>query len=153
MTLAVPTQYTRILLDGVARMLAAGGVGSYDGPDTVFAVTDTAIIFAGMDFEGAPQKQVIVRVYNDVPGDLAANQVQVQVLSRVAATPLDASDAVDLIRAALHNKRHLVFGATDTNFGVHIGLMRQTSHADLGPGANGLVEHTQNFLLVGNRFQ
>lgn len=153
MTGALPTQYTRTLLDGLATLLAAAGVGKYEGPATVFGPDDTAIVFAGMTFEGAPTKQVILRVYNDLPGDLAVNQTQLQVLSRVATTPLEALDTTDLIRTALHDKAHVVFGADADNFGVHIDLIRQTSHADLGPNGEGLFEHTQNFLLTGNRYQ
>ncbi|GAA4176587.1 minor capsid protein [Gryllotalpicola koreensis] len=153
MTLANPDTYTSTLLDGLARMLAAAGVGRYEGRDTVFQPDDVAILFTGAASELFPTKQVILRVYNDLPGDLAANQVQVQVLSRVSSDPLAADDVTDLIRGALHNKRDLVFGADADSFGVHIGWVRLTSHADLGPDGNGLFEHTQNFLLTGNRYQ
>lgn len=146
-----PSRYLRLITTGTAQLLADAGCGVYS-PDSVYQATDRAIVLAEYDFDGAPAEQIIVTVYAETPGDLALNEVRVQVRSRVTRDPLEALDVVDRIRDALHDKAHVVFPDAGT-FGVHVDRVRQLSHAYLGVNQHGQHEHTQNFRLTGNRYQ
>lgn len=138
--------YTVSVLEGMAQDLASAGAGEYRGPDGVFGDNEDvrAIVFAVMP--PAPSEAIVLTAYDDQPGQVAVNEVFVQVRSRVGSNPFDGSDLTDLIRDTFHRRTGVVYGTARFN------LILQESFAYLGPDANGRLEYTQNFKLTGNRY-
>ena len=138
------TSYGPAILDGMCRMLAAAGIGFYQGPDVAIPSGEVGIVPSALP--SSPQRAISVTRYLDVPGDIAQNTTRVQVRSRVSQNPFDAEAVCDQIRSTFHGKTHVQLG--DYRF----DRIRLFSHGPLGPDQNGFYEFSQNFDLHGNRY-
>lgn len=138
--------YTTDVLEGIAIDLDAAGAGVYRGPDGEFTADEAvrAIIFS--DMPEFPDEIIAITRFGDLPGDLAVNEVHIQIRSRVRGR-LAGEELVDLIRDTFHNRVNVQYGVARFN------RIKQDSFGPLGNDGNDRFEYSQNFALTGNRYR
>lgn len=135
--------YEASLLDGLASLLDANGIGTYlpDGypPDS----TGTAIVFAVTPAQ--PANVITLTKYLDLPGPLGSATTMVQIRTRTAGSPFAAADVTDRLRDLLHRRAHFTLG------NARIDLCQMESFATLGVDENGRHLRSMNFAFRGLR--
>ncbi|WP_439676000.1 minor capsid protein [Embleya sp. MST-111070] len=129
--------YTRDLLDGLARLLAAAGVATYR-PDGVYTPGETAITIGNA--APAPDRLLVLAAYpiTDDPW-LTDTVTGVQVRARAGPDPRDVEQLADDAYDVLHGAGPLLLGA------VRVQLITRASGAQIGADASGRMERTDNY--------
>ncbi|WP_053913661.1 minor capsid protein [Streptomyces sp. TP-A0875] len=135
--------YTSDLLDGVARLLAEAGVGTYR-PDGVYGPDDTAITIATVP--PTPDRVICLTDYPvEDSAALTDTITGVQVRTRAGPDPREVADLDDAAHDVLQGSGPHPWGD------AYVSLIYRTSAAPLGPDANGRHERTANYYARGNR--
>jgi hypothetical protein len=130
--------WTRDLIDGMARHLAAAGVGVYResgiyGTNEV-AITDTSLPLV--------DRAVTLTAYDTADSDRVPDvTVMVQVRTRGRDDPREVADLDDAVYEALHGLRTRHWGTAT------VLLIRRDSAAVLGPDSQGRHERTSNYIV------
>ncbi|QCX77671.1 hypothetical protein C9F11_20180 [Streptomyces sp. YIM 121038] len=131
------------VVDGLARLLAAQGVGTYR-PDGIYAAGETAITDTVMP--EAPDRAIVLTAYPvDESAALTDTVLAVQVRTRAGPDPREVAALDDDVFAVLHASGRHTFGS------ARISLVWRFSSGSLGADANGRHEHTSNYRLRANR--
>ncbi|MDV9190765.1 minor capsid protein [Streptomyces sp. SR27] len=135
--------YTVDLLDGLARLLAAAGVGVYR-PDGVYTAGETAITIAALP--PAPDRCICLAAYpvTDSPV-LTDTTTGIQVRTRAGADPREVDALDDQVHELLHGSGPHRFGA------VPVQLVYRLSAAPIGTDTSGRWERTANFHVRAHR--
>ncbi|MFB7900207.1 minor capsid protein [Streptomyces xiamenensis] len=135
--------YTSDLLDGVARLLDAEGVGAYR-PDGIYTAGDTAIVIA--DMPPAPDRVICLSAYpvEDSPA-LTDTVTGVQVRTRAGPDPRAVADLDDQALDVLNGSGPHHFGA------ARVQLIYRQSAADIGADQLGRRERSSNYYAHANR--
>ncbi|MGW3511178.1 minor capsid protein [Streptomyces sp. NPDC000994] len=135
--------YTSDLLDGIARHLAAAGVGTYR-PDGVYGPDETAITIATVP--PTPDRIICLTDYPvEDSAALTDTTTGVQVRTRAGTDPREVADLDD----AAHN---VLQGTGPHPWGdAHVSLVYRASATPLGQDANGRHERTANYYCRANR--
>jgi len=131
------------LMDGVAGLLAAAGLGTFP-VDDIATVPDPITLRKA---PAAPDRLITVSHYPITGGGWTTDTEEgIQVRCRTPGEDLRATDELaDAIRAALDGHEHAQMGAT------HVSLIAWQSGASLGQDDAERWEHTQNFHLITAR--
>ncbi|MEU5343005.1 minor capsid protein [Streptomyces sp. NPDC050597] len=131
--------FTRDLVDGLAQLLAANGVGAYR-PDGVYAAGETAITDTALP--PSPDRAVVLTAYMpEESPNLADCTVMVQVRTRAGPDPREVADLDDAAHTVLHASGRHTFGS------VRVQFIRRISAAVLGPDGQGRHERTSNYRI------
>lgn len=130
------TGYTTQLLTGIATLLDAEGVGTYDEA-AVITDPDTGIFRASMPAE--PNRAIALNAYPVEDSDLTVAVTGVQIRMRAGRDPGAVDDLADEVWAVLHNRQHY-----DVS-GVHVEISWRQSQAWIGKDDHGRMELTSNF--------
>ncbi|MFD7508121.1 minor capsid protein [Streptomyces sp. NPDC059853] len=135
--------YTSDLLDGVARLLDAEGVGTYR-PDGIYAAVDTAIVIADMPPD--PDRVICLSAYpvEDSPA-LTDTVTGVQVRTRASTDPRAVVDLDDQALDVLGGSGPHAWGA------ARVQLIYRQSAADIGADQLGRRERASNFYALAHR--
>ncbi|MFD9069489.1 minor capsid protein [Streptomyces lasiicapitis] len=131
------------VVDGLARLLAEHGVGTYR-PDGFYAEGETAITDTVMP-EG-PDRVICLTAYPVTESAALTDTVlAVQVRTRAGPDPREVAALDEAVFAALHASGRHTFGT------ARISLVWRFSAGSLGADANGRQERTSNYRLRANR--
>ncbi|MFC8495333.1 minor capsid protein [Streptomyces sp. NPDC057235] len=135
--------YTVDLLDGLARLLAAGGAGVYR-PDGAYMAGETAITIAALP--PAPDRVVCLSAYpvTDSPV-LTDTTTGIQVRTRAGPDPREVDALDDHVHELLHGSGPHRFGA------VPVQLVYRVSAAPIGTDASGRWERSANYYARAHR--
>ncbi|MFS0695130.1 minor capsid protein [Streptomyces nitrosporeus] len=130
--------YTTNLVEGLADLLAASGLGTYGPPDEPYPATGTAIVLYVMP--AAPDAVICLTPYpiEDTGGADVVTAVQVR-MRAPGADPRAVTDMADAVRDVLHGREHYRCR------GVPVALSWRQSQAWLGPDATRRHEITANY--------
>jgi hypothetical protein len=131
---------TRDLLNGLAGMITAAGIGVLN-TNGVYAANDTGLIMLVMP--ASPDRVIVLNAVSQ--GDditMPLGQVMVQVRVRgLPNNPLDALDLSDSIFAILHGTKDLTFGS------VHVIQMNRRVNVPMGQDAAKRSEFVDQYYL------
>jgi hypothetical protein len=131
---------TRDLLNGLAGMVVAGGLGVFN-PNGIYAASDTGIIMLIMP--ASPDRVIVLNAVSQ--GDnitMPLGQVMVQVRVRgLPNNPLDALDLSDSLFGILHGTRDLTFGS------VHVIQMNRKVNVPMGQDSAKRTEIVDQYYL------
>lgn len=134
--------YSTDLVEGLAELLAAGGLGVYR-PEALYDPAETGIVLAVMPPD--PDRAICLTDYpvedTDQPDAITAIQIRMRAGPDPRAVSALADDVFDL----LHNRRHYRVR------GIHIALSWRNSQAWIGQDAHGRMEIAANFYLRTTR--
>ncbi|MFD7072314.1 minor capsid protein [Streptomyces sp. NPDC059913] len=135
--------YTVDLLDGLARLLAAAGLGVYR-PDGAYVAGETAITIASLP--PAPERVICLSAYpvTDSPV-LTDTTTGVQVRTRAGPDPREVDALDDQVHELLHGSGPHRFGA------VPVQLVFRVSAAPIGTDASGRWERSANYQVRAHR--
>jgi hypothetical protein len=135
--------YTVDLLDGLARLLDAAGLGTYR-PDGTYGPGETAITIAAAP--PAPDRAIVLAAYpvTDSP-QLTDTTTGVQVRTRAGADPREVDALDDAVFDVLHGGGPYLFGA------VRVQLLYRVSAAPIGADAAGRMERSANYYARAHR--
>lgn len=130
--------WTTDLIDGMARHLAAAGVGVYRDSGVYeaeeVAITDTALPLV--------DRAVVLTAYDTQDSDRVPDvTVMVQVRCRGRQDPRECAALDDAVYEALHGLLTQHWGAAT------VLLIRRDSAAVLGPDSQGRHERTSNYIV------
>ncbi|MFI0739344.1 minor capsid protein [Streptomyces sp. NPDC021100] len=135
--------YTADLLDGLARLLAAAGVGTYR-PDGVYAAGETAITIASLP--PAPNRCICLSAYPVADSPVLTDVTTgVQVRTRGGADPREADALDDWVLDVLHGAGPLLLGA------ARVQLITRTSGAPIGADSSGRMERASTYYVRAHR--
>ncbi|MDT0346759.1 minor capsid protein [Streptomyces litchfieldiae] len=136
-------RYSVDLLDGLARLLDAAGVGTYR-PASVYTAGETAITIAAAPPE--PERVIVLTAYPVAESPaLTDTTTGVQVRTRAGTDPRDVEALDEAVFDVLHAAGPFTFGT------ARVQLIYRTSGALLGPDANGRMERTANYYARAHR--
>jgi hypothetical protein len=138
----VVSGYTSSLLDGLAALLAAEGVGVFR-PDAVIDEQETGI-FRGV-MPAAPDTALGLTAYPVEDTHLTDTTTGVQIRMRAGRDPDAVDDLADAVWTVLHGREHYDAG------GVHVELSWRQSQAWIGQDEHGRMELTSNYYLRTTR--
>ncbi|WKX70049.1 minor capsid protein [Streptomyces sp. XD-27] len=135
--------YTVDLLDGLARLLDAHGVGIYR-PDGVYAAGETAITIAATP--PAPDRVICLSAYpvTDSPA-LTDTTTGIQVRTRAGTDPREVDLLDDAVFDVLHATGPHLFGT------VRVQLIYRVSAAPIGADSVGRMERSANYYARAHR--
>lgn len=135
--------YTRVLVDGLARLLAESGVGIYR-PDGTYPEGETAITVAALP--PAPDRLICLSAYPvlDSPA-LTDTTTGIQVRTRAGTDPREVDDLDDAVLDVLHASGPHRFGD------VPVQLLYRVSASPIGADASGRWERTANYYARAHR--
>ncbi|MEU3710488.1 minor capsid protein [Streptomyces catenulae] len=135
--------YTVDLLDGLARLLDAAGVGCYR-PDGVYIAGETAITIAATP--PVPDRVICLSAYPvlDSPA-LTDTTTGIQVRTRAGADPREVDALDDAVFDALHASGPFLFGS------VRVQLISRASASPIGADTSGRMERSANYHLRAHR--
>jgi len=130
-------------VDGLARRLAAAGVGAYR-PTGVYTKGETAITDTVMP--DAPDRAIVLTAY-DTSDDPALTDctVNVQIRTRAGTDPRQVAALDEDAFTVLHGLRDAQFGSARLNH------MKRDNSASMGRDANGRFERTSNYTVAAQR--
>ncbi|OAR21908.1 hypothetical protein A8W25_28130 [Streptomyces sp. ERV7] len=135
--------YTVDLLDGLARLLAEQGLGTYR-PDGLYAPDETAITIAATP--PAPDRLICLAAYPVAESSLLTDTTTgIQVRTRASADPREVDALDDQLFALLHGAGPFRFGA------VPVQLLYRVSAAPIGADSSGRWERTANYYARAHR--
>jgi hypothetical protein len=135
--------YTVDLLDGLARLLAEQGLGTFR-PDGLYAPDETAITIAATP--PAPDRVICLSAYPVTESSrLTDTTTGIQVRTRAGSDPREADALDDEVFALLHGAGPFTWGA------VPVQLLYRVSGAPIGADASGRWERTSNYHARGHR--
>ncbi|MFC5720371.1 minor capsid protein [Streptomyces gamaensis] len=135
--------YTVDLLDGLARMLDAVGVGTYR-PDGMYVEGETAITIAAMP--PAPDRALCLSAYVVADSSVLTDTTTgVQVRTRAGADPREVDTLDDLVFSVLQSAGPHLFGV------VRVQLITRVSGAPIGADSAGRMERTSNYRIRAHR--
>lgn len=131
------------VVDGLARLLDAHGVGTYR-PDGVYAAGETAITDTVMP--EAPDRAIVLTAYPvDESAALTDTVIAVQARTRAGPDPREVATLDDAVFTVLHASGPHTFGT------ARISLIWRFSSGSLGADANGRQERTSNYRVRAHR--
>lgn len=128
--------YTGDLLDGLAQLLAAAGLGVYR-PDGVYAAGETGIFFTAMP--EAPDGVLCLSAYPVEDTDLTDAITGVQVRMRAGLDPRALDALADSVFDLLHNRQDFYCNA------VRVAVIWRQSQALMGQDVHGRMELSANY--------
>ncbi len=134
--------YTSSLLDGIAGLTEAAGIGVFR-PDFVIEDPDTGI-FRGV-MPDKPDRAIGLTAYPVQDSDLPDAVTGVQFRMRAGRDPDAIDDMADAVWDAFHNRQHYDCG------GIHVALSWRESQAWIGQDTHGRMELTSNFYFRTTR--
>lgn len=135
--------YTIDLLDGLARLLAAAGVGVYR-PDGAYVAGETAITIAGLP--PAPERCICLAAYPVTDSSVLTDTTTgIQVRTRAGADPRQVDALDDQVHEQLQGSGPHRFGA------VPVQLVYRVSAAPIGTDASGRWERSANYYARAHR--
>ena len=136
---------TTDLMEGVAALLDAAGLGTWD-PTGYEPGTPTPIYLRTFPHT-APSRAIKVAHYPLTAFGWETDSLEgVQVVCRAPGPdPTPCDGLADQIRQALHDLQHVAMG------GTHVSLLTWQSGANLGQDANGRWETSANFHAITAR--
>ncbi|MFG3349498.1 minor capsid protein [Streptomyces sp. NPDC048018] len=136
--------YTRDVLDGLAALLAAAGLGVYR-PGGVYADGEDITAIGYGTRPEAPDRILWLNPYPVDDTDHVDVITGIQVWIRSGPDPLQAADMADGVFAQLHNRQDVYLGST------RAALIWRQSQALLGQDPHGRQEMTANYYLRATR--
>ncbi|MFK0289941.1 minor capsid protein [Streptomyces sp. NPDC090442] len=135
--------YTADLLDGLARLLDAAGVGSYR-PDGVYQPGDTAITVATMP--PAPDRVICLSAYSVTDSPVLTDTLTgVQLRTRASADPREVDALDDAVFDVLHGSGPHTWGT------ARVQLLYRVSAAPIGADSAGRMERSSNYYARAHR--
>ncbi|TYB71245.1 hypothetical protein FXF51_02065 [Nonomuraea sp. PA05] len=142
MTTPLPGQFSRALLNGLAELLAARGVGVWS-PIGKYLADQLALTIGGLP--STPDTAISLAVYGTAGDDLEGGDsiVLVQFRMRAKGDPRDVGDYADAVFSVLH-------GLTETRLpsGVLVLLARRTVVAPPSRDSSGRWERADSYELM-----
>lgn len=132
------TTHTADLLQGVAELLDAEGVGVYS-PNTPLPAGATGIILGRMP--DGPDRALCLTPYPVADDDSTDSVTGIQVRMRAGVNPLDVLDLSDAVFNVLHDRRSW------TARGVRVEISWRNSEAWIGQDSRGREELTSNYYV------
>ncbi|MEV8353196.1 minor capsid protein [Streptomyces niveus] len=126
------------LLQGVAELIAAEGVGTYD-PSGVLPDDGTGIVLGRLP--DGPDRAIGLTTYPVADDDSTDSVTGVQARLRAGTNPLDVLDLADALFTVLHNRRSW------TARGVWVEISWRNSEAWIGQDQRGRMERSANYYL------
>ncbi|MFF4177653.1 MULTISPECIES: minor capsid protein [unclassified Streptomyces] len=129
--------YTTDLVEGLAELLNAQGLGTYGPPDEPYPTKGTAVVIGFMP--AAPDAVICLTPYpvEDTGGTDAITAVQVRM--RAGRDPREVYALADAVCDLLHGRENTCLR------GVPVALMWRQSEAQIGLDANGRMEMSANY--------
>ncbi|MFF5642067.1 minor capsid protein [[Kitasatospora] papulosa] len=136
--------YTTSLVEGLAELLDAQGLGTYGAPDEPYPATGTAVVLYVMPAQ--PDAVICLTPYpiEDTGGTDTITAVQVR-MRAAGADPRTVTDVADAVFDVLDGREHYRCR------GVPVALSWRQSQAWLGPDANRRHEITANYYFRATR--
>ncbi|MFE7116667.1 minor capsid protein [Streptomyces sp. NPDC057654] len=135
--------FTVDLLDGLARLLDAAGVGTYR-PNGLYAEGETAITIAATP--PAPDRVICLSAYPvEDSAVLTDCTTGIQVRTRAGPDPREVDRLDDSVFDVLHGSGPHTWGA------ARVQLIYRSSAAPIGADSAGRAERTSNYYCRGNR--
>ncbi|MFE9906411.1 minor capsid protein [Streptomyces achromogenes] len=134
--------YTSSLLDGLAALLDAAGIGVWR-PDGVIGPAETGIYRAVVPDE--PDRAIVLTAYPVQDSDLTDAITGVQLRMRAGRDPDAVDGLADAVFAQLHNRQHYELGD------IHVVLSWRQSQAWIGQDERGRMELTANYYFRTTR--
>ncbi|MFF0326985.1 minor capsid protein [Nonomuraea angiospora] len=142
MTTPMPGQFSRALLNGLAELLAARGIGVWS-PVGAYTPHQLALTIGGLP--ATPDTAISLAIYGTGGDDLdnGDSTVLVQLRMRAKGDPRDVGDYADAVFAVLH-------GLTEVRLpsGVLVLLARRTVVAPPGRDSSGRWERADSYELI-----
>ncbi|MFB9687705.1 minor capsid protein [Amycolatopsis plumensis] len=136
--------FTGDLLDGLAQLLAGGGVGTYRADGSAYAPGETGIFFAAMP--QSPDRAIVLATYTVTDdASLSDSVIGLQVRCRGSADPHDVEDVAGAVFDLLHGRTAFQAGT------VHIVQALHQSGAPLGRDDSNRWERSENYYLTVHR--
>lgn len=143
--MAITDTFTGSVLDGIAQLLAGGGVGTYRTDGSAYAPGETAIVFGTLPQTPA---RCIALSYYPVTETVATQTGQHGVQIRTRGADQDPND-VDQLADNCHRILHgLTLVALNS---VTAGQIRHQSGASLGQGPTLQWERSDNYYVWADR--
>ncbi|MEW1843140.1 minor capsid protein [Nonomuraea angiospora] len=138
----MPGQFSRALLNGLAELLAARGIGVWS-PVGAYTPHQLALTIGGLP--ATPDTAISLAIYGTGGDDLdnGDSTVLVQLRMRAKGDPRDVGDYADAVFAVLH-------GLTEVRLpsGVLVLLARRTVVAPPGRDSSGRWERADSYELI-----
>ncbi|MEU5838775.1 minor capsid protein [Streptomyces diacarni] len=134
--------YTSALTEGLAQLLAAGGLAVYR-PSGIYEPGEHGLVVGVMPDN--PDRCTVLLPYPVEDTDMTDAITAVQVRMRAGRDPRPLLDFSDDLFALLHQRRHYELG------GVHVALSWRQSEAWIGQDTHGRLERTANYYLRTTR--
>lgn len=143
--MAITDTFTGSVLDGIARLLATSGIGTYRSDGSAYLAAETAIVFGTLP--QAPARCIALAYYpvaETNSTDTGTHGVQIRTRS-FDQDPGDVDQLADGVHLVLHKQRNIALN------GVTAGLIWHQSGASLGQGPDTRWERSDNYYLWADR--